>query len=92
MKPWTLVVVMPVQLTCHDIDEVLGVKFVQDWLTTDALSAASTSLPLEKNSFANSCVSYTNHQSVIGVLTDMLVASMSPVVDEVASTVSMSKS
>ena len=83
---------MPVQLTCHDIAEVLGVKFVHDWLTTDALSAASMSLPFARYSLINSVVSYTNHQSVIGVFTDMLVASMFPVVDEVASTVSMLKS
>ena len=67
-------------------------KFVHDWLTTDALSEASMSLPVATISLENSVVSKTNHHSVIGVFTDMLVASTLPVVEEVVSTESMLKS
>ena len=83
--------VTPVQLTCHAIELDVVVKFTNDSLTMDAFSEASTSKPLLIKAVSKAVRSYTNHHRLIAVLTVRLVASMSPVVDEVASTTSTSK-
>ena len=84
------VFVMPVQFTCHDIEVMDGVKLVCVSFTMEAFKAPWMSPPLLKMAVSNALRSYTNHHKDMGVFTERFVASMSPVVEDVASTTSIS--